>query len=112
MPRLGLQQLMRCVAEAAHGAAADGRLLASADGGAAALAAFPGAMLTALRAVLVSLANLSGMSYKRSVWESVLAAAAAVTPVRAAGLRACLWLLQELPPATLQPSGELRQPAR
>ena len=52
------------------------------------------------------------MSYKRSVWGSCLLLAAAAAPVSAAGLVPALRLLAELPPASLEPGGEMREAAR
>ncbi|PNH07214.1 putative methyltransferase TARBP1 [Tetrabaena socialis] len=141
MSRLGLQQLMRCLAAAAAGAAADGLLVPAAAAAAAAaavaaaaraaarpsgpagsspshpaaaegMADFFSAMLTGLRAVLLSLSNFGGYLFKRSVCHSVLAAAAAVMPVAAAGVGPGLRLLLELPPAALEPGGDLRELAR
>ncbi|KXZ44095.1 hypothetical protein GPECTOR_74g709 [Gonium pectorale] len=119
LSRLGLQQLMLGLAAGAEGAAADGRLLAAvttaaaADGGgSAAIAAFPGALLASLRSVLVYLSNFTGMSFKRSVWQSALVIAAAAAPTAAAGVVGCLRLLAELPRGALEPGGELRGMAR
>ncbi|KAG2453487.1 hypothetical protein HYH02_001708 [Chlamydomonas schloesseri] len=51
------------------------------------------------------------MGFKRSVWGFSLLLAAAAAPVSAAGLAPALRLLAELPPATLEPGGEMREAA-
>ncbi|GIL82026.1 hypothetical protein Vretifemale_10973 [Volvox reticuliferus] len=119
--RLGIQQLMRCIAEAARGAAADGQLQCAVAAAATAApppdasssaASFPAAMLGALRAVLVYLTTFTGIPYKQSVRQSAIATASAVVPVEMAGIGSCMRLLLELPPATLEPGGELRNQVR
>ncbi|GIL43960.1 hypothetical protein Vafri_1516 [Volvox africanus] len=123
LSRLGIQQLMRCVTEAARGAAADGQLLRAVAAAAAtasppppdansATASFPAAMLGTLRAVLVYLTTFTGIQYKHSVRQSVISTASAVVPVEIAGVGSCMRLLLELPPATLEPGGELRNQVR
>ncbi|KAG2452646.1 hypothetical protein HYH02_002879 [Chlamydomonas schloesseri] len=52
------------------------------------------------------------MGFKHSVWGSSLLLAAAAAPVSAAGLAPALRLLAEVPPATLEPGGEMREAAR
>ncbi|GLI70009.1 hypothetical protein VaNZ11_014743 [Volvox africanus] len=121
LSRLGIQQLMRCVTEAARCAAADGQLLRAVAAAAtaspppdasSATASFPAAMLGTLRAVLVYLTTFTGIPYKHSVRQSVISTAAAVVPVEIAGVGSCMRLLLELPPPTLEPGGELRNQVR